>query len=127
MEIKQVTEVIGYRIVGTGIFCTYGELNDSIIEIVQDYMKERKENSSVIDVFKKEWYIEVCIFYCSEHKAKDRYDFSVGDVIWIFNSFEEFACFNNIDDKFKSLDDINEADRKRLRSHNNGYVSQIIY
>ena len=128
MEIETVTEIIGHRIIGTGIFCAYGveRLNDSIIEIVQDYMKDRKENSSVIDILSKEKWYEVCIFYCSEDKAKDRYDFS-GDVIWIFNSFEEFACLNNIDDKFKNLDDINEADRKRLRSHNNGYVSRIVY
>ena len=129
MEIETVTEIIGHRIVGTGIFCIYGvdRLNDSIIEVIQDYMKERKENTSVIDIFiKKELYIEVCIFYCSEHKTKDRYDFS-GDVIWIFNSFEEFKILNDIDNKIKSLDDINEADRKRLRSHSNGYVSRIIY
>ena len=128
MEIETVTEIIGHRIVGTGIFCAYGveHLNDSIIEIVQDYMKERKEKSSVIDIFIKDGKEELCIFYCNEDKAKDRYDFS-GDVIWIFSSFEEFTYFNNIDDKFKSLDDINEVDRKRLRSHNNGYVSRIIY
>ena len=119
MEVKPITEIIGYRIVGTGIFCIYGveHLNDSIIEVIQDYMKERKENNSVIDIFlKKELYIEVCIFYCSEHRARDRYDFS-GDVIWIFSSFEEL----------KRLNDINEIDRKRLREHINGYVSRIIY
>ena len=129
MEIETVTEIIGHRIVGTGIFCAYGveRLNDSIIEIVQDYMKERKENNSVIDIFSKnELYIEVCIFYCSEHKAKDRYDFS-GDVIWIFSSFEEFKRLNDIDDKIKSLDDIHRTYRKYIRKHNNGYVSRIIY
>ena len=68
----------------------------------------------------------MCIFYCSEHKAKDRYDFS-GDVIWIFNSFEEFKRLNDIDDKIKSLDDIHRAYRKYIREHNNGYVSRIIY
>ena len=54
MEIETITEIIGHRIAGTGIFCAYGveHLNDSIIEIVQDYMKERKENNSVIDIFK---------------------------------------------------------------------------
>ena len=129
MEIETVTKILGHRIVGTGIFCAYGveRLNDPIIEIVQDYMKERKENSSVIDILSKnELCIEVCIFYCSEDKVNDRYDFS-GDVIWIFSSFEEFACLNDINDKFKSLDDISEADRNRLRSHSNGYVSRIIY
>ena len=120
MEVKPITETIGYRIVGTGIFCIYGveHLNDSIIEVIQDYMKERKENNIVIDI-KKELYIEVCIFYCSEHKAKDRYDFS-GDVIWIFSSFEEFKRLNG-------LDDIHIAYRKYIREHNNGYVSRIIY
>ena len=129
MEIETVTEIIGHRIVGTGIFCAYGaeRLNDSIIEIVQDYMKERKENNSVIDIFSKnELYIEVCIFYCSEHKAKDRYDFG-GDVIWIFSSFEEFKRLNDIDDKIKSLDYIHSAYRKHVRKHNDGYVSRIIY
>ena len=45
MEIETVTEIIGHRISGTGIFCAYGveRLNDAIIEIVQDYMKDRKE------------------------------------------------------------------------------------
>ena len=128
MEIETVTEIIGHRIIGTGIFCAYGveHLDDFIIEIVQDYMKEREENSSVIDIFSKKGWYEVCVSYCSEAKARDRYDLN-GDVIWIFSSFEEFAYLNDIDDKFKRLDDINEVDRKYLRKHSSGYISRIIY
>lgn len=115
MEIKQVTEVIGYRIVGTGIFCTYGEhnLNDSIIEVIQDYMKDRQEKESIIDIYDKN---KIDIHYCGEDDLDyiDDYD---SETIKIFNSLEEF----------KSLNDIDKIDKKRLRSHNNGYVSQIIY
>ena len=125
MEIKQVTEVIGYRIVGTGIFCTYGvdRLNDSIIEVIQDYMKDRQEKESIIDIYDKN---KIDIHHCGEDDLNYIDDYSE-TTIWIFSSFEEFACLNDINDKFKSLDDLSEADRNRLRSHSNGYVSRIIY
>ena len=64
MEVKPITEIIGHRIVGTGIFCTYGieHLNDSIIEVIQDYMKDRQTDGSIIDVYNN----SIDIHYCGE-------------------------------------------------------------
>lgn len=124
MKIETVVKTIGHRIVGTGIFCIYGieHLNDSIIEIIQDYMKDRKEKQSIISIYDKS---EFSIHYCGEDRISDIDDFD-SETIMIFSSFEEFAHLNDIDDKFKNLDDINEADRKYLRKHNNGYISETI-
>ena len=115
MEIKPITEIIGYRIVGTGIFCTYGvdHLDDSIIEVIQDYMKDRQEKETIIEIYHKN---KIDIHYCGEDDL-DYIDNCDSETVKIFNSLEEF----------KSLNDIDKIDRKRLRSHNNGYVSQIIY
>ena len=123
MEIETVTEIIGHRIVGTGIFCIYGvdRLNDSIIEVIQDYMKDRQTDGSIIDIYNN----SIDIYYCGE-KDLDYMDDFDSETIMIYNSFEEFSRLNNIDDKIKSLDDIHIAYRKYIRKHNNGYISRII-
>ena len=123
MEVKPITETIGYRIVGTGIFCTYGveHLNDFIIEVIQDYMKDNQVNKSIVDMYNN----NIDIHYCGEGDLDYIDDFD-SETIMIYNSFEEFSRLNDIDDKIKSLDDIPRAYRKYLRKHNNGYISRII-
>lgn len=123
MEVKPITEIIGYRIVGTGIFCIYGveRLNDSIIEVIQDYMKDSYENEIIVDVYNN----SIDIHYCGEGDLDYIDDFD-SETIKIYNSFKEFLRLNNIDDEIKSLDDIPRAHRKYIRKHNNGYISQII-
>lgn len=123
MEVKPITEIIGYRIVGTGIFCIYGveRLNDSIIEVIQDYMKDSYENEIIVDVYNN----SIEIHYCGEGDLDYIDDFD-SETIKIYNSFKEFLRLNNIDDEIKSLDDIPRAHRKYIRKHNNGYISQII-
>ena len=123
MEVKQITETIGYRIVGTGIFCTYGveHLNDFIIEVIQDYMKDNQVNKSIVDMYNN----NIDIHYCGEGDLDYIDDFD-SETIMIYNSFEEFSRLNDIDDKIKSLDDIHIVHRKYIRKHNNGYVSRII-
>lgn len=123
MEVKPITKIIGYRIVGTGIFCIYGVeyLNDSIIEVIQDYMKDSYEDEIIVDMYNK----SIDIHYCGEGDLDYIDDFD-SETIKIYNSFEEFSRLNNIDDKIKSLDDIPRAHRKYIRKHNNGYISKII-
>ena len=124
MEVKPITEIIGYRIVGTGIFCIYGveRLNDSTIEVIQDHMKDNQANESIVDMYNN----SIDIHYCGEGDLDYIDDFD-SETIMIYNSFEEFSRLNDIDDKIKSLDDIHRAHRKYLRKHNNGYISRIIY
>ena len=123
MEVKPITEIIGYRIVGTGIFCIYGveHLNDSIIEVIQDYMKDMQANESIVDIYNN----NIDIHYCGESDLNYIDDYC-SETIMIYNSFEEFSRLNNIDDKIKSLDDIHRAYRKDIRKHNNGYISRTI-
>ena len=115
MEKEPVTQIIGHRIIGTGIICTYGvdRLDDSIIEVIQDHMKNRQEKETIIDVYDNN---RIDIHYCGED-ALDNIDDYDSETIKIFKSLEEF----------KSLNDIDKIDRKSLRSHNNGYISRIIY
>ena len=123
MKIETITEIIGHRIVGTGIFCTLGveRLNDSIIEVIQDYMKDNQVNKSIVDIYNN----NIDIHYCGEGDLDYIDDFD-SETIMIYNSFEEFSRLNDIDDKIKSLDDIHRVHRKYIRKHNNGYVSRII-
>lgn len=125
MEVKPITEIIGYRIVGTGIFCTYGveDLNDSIIEVIQDYMKDNQANESIVEIYCNN---SIYIHYCGECNLDYIDDFSL-EQIKIFSSSEEFSRLNDIDDKIKSLDYTHRAYRKYIRKHNNGYVSKTIY
>ena len=106
------------------IFRTDGieHLDDSMIEVIKDYMKDNKKEHSIIDICNKN---ELAIFYCGEDKISDMWNYD-GVAIMIYNSFEEFSRLNDIDDKIKSLDDIHIVHRKYIRKHNNGYVSRII-
>ena len=123
MEVKQITETIGYRIVGTGVFCIWGveRLNDSIIEVIQDYMKGMQADESIVEIYNN----NIDIHYCGECDLDHIDDFD-SETIMIYNSFEEFSRLNDIDDKIKSLDDIHRSYRKYIRKHNDGYVSRII-
>lgn len=114
MEVKPITEIIGYRIVGTGIFCIYGVkyLNDSIIEVIQDYMKDMQANESIVDVYNN----NIDIHYCGESDLNYIDDYS-SETIKFFSSFEEF----------KDYKDLNNINIMKLREHSNGYVSKIIY
>ena len=124
MEVKQITETIGYRIVGTGIFCTYGveHLNDFIIEVIQDYMKDMQADESIVEIYNN----NIDIHYCGECDL-DYIDDYCSETIKFSSSFEEFKNLNDIDDKIKNSDDIHRAYRKYIREHSNGYVSKIIY
>ena len=88
-------------------------------------MKDRKKEQSIINMSDKR---ELTIFYCGEKKIRDMYDLDIDrNTIMIYNSFEEFARLNDIDDKIKSLDDIHRAYRKDIRKHNNGYISRELF
>ena len=111
MEVKPITETIGYRIVGTGIFCIYGveHLNDSIIEVIQDYMKGMQANESIVEIYNN----NIDIHYCGECDL-DYMDNYCSETIKFSSSFEEFKNLKN-------------TNTMKLREHSNGYVSKIIY
>ena len=111
MEVKPITETIGYRIVGTGIFCIYGveHLNDSIIEVIQDYMKCMQANESIVEIYNN----NIDIHYCRECDL-DYIDDYCSETIKFSSSFEEFKNLKN-------------TNTMKLREHSNGYVSKIIY
>ena len=111
MEVKPITETIGYRIVGTGIFCTcgVGHLNDSIIEVIQDYMKDMQADESIVEIYNN----NIDIHYCGECDL-DYMDNYGSETIKFSSSFEEFKNLKN-------------TNTMKLREHSNGYVSKIIY
>ena len=111
MEIETVTEIIGHRIVGTGIFCIWGveHLNDSIIEVIQYYMKCMQANESIVEIYNN----NIDIHYCGECDL-DHIDDYCSETIKFYSSFEEFKNLKNTNTMI-------------LREHSNGYVSKIIY